>query len=672
MRNTAVFFLIFSYLSTVGQVSYDLDSPVASTKTPELYTENGRMGIQKNTGKPVTPAVYDTLYRINDNQFAGKRFSSSKQQSLWGIVNNDGKSSIPFQYIELEISNTLALVGLQKQNLIYYGAYNLDGNEIIPVNYESISPLNDQLIYCTQHSIASIFSISGNPMVTLEADSLEMMGNGHIKFFDKGKAGIYYLKNHYLEEAKYSDIKLENNEIWVQKFPEWTITRGYDSLFLYYDCIRGWENNFIVGNRSKYWLIDSNNKGLSKVYDSIRMTNPQFSIVKKQGRWGAINAYGEEIISTRYDQIISDDEVIYAKSHNKWVLYDYYGYLKTKLKYDSVKTMTEGRIAINRKNKWGFANRFGIEVIAPIFDKVGQFRNGKAIVTLYGEDGIIDVRGKWIAIPCPIHIIDVNHEILLGKVNNQYQVRKFDGELIYFTGNKLQLYENGFTEIDSAGIEVRKISKEGTFQYETVEDENTLTGGAGLLIFKENNKYGFKDQLQRIIIANQYEAVKPFHERLAAVRLNNKWGFINLDERIIVQPNYDSVGNFSNGYCITKKGGQLGVIDKKGKEIIPNRYQEIILDYGTAFRVRNDGNWGVLNLNGAVIIHPKYSELTPVGQQFYIIKRRGKYGTMDMKGVNKIPLMYDYIEYNERTKTYISMLSYHKEWTFLRKVNSVN
>ena len=91
-----------------------------------------------------------------------------------------------------------------------------------------------------------------------------------------------------------------------------------------------------------------------------------------------------------------------------------------------------------------------------------------------------------------------------------------------FTGNKLEMISTGFLEYDSGGVIIRKISWTGTYEYFNPENEIAMTGGSGLLIFKKNGKYGFKDQRGRIVIANQYEAAKAFHNRLASIKINNK------------------------------------------------------------------------------------------------------------------------------------------------------
>ena len=651
------------------------DSDYSDVKAPSVYKQNGRMGLQKNLHKLITPAVYDTLYMLNPERYVGKRFNTTKQQSFWGIIDAGGNLVIPFKYRVLVINHDIAIVGMSNHNLMKFGAYSLNGEELISPKYESINVLSEQLIAAKIQANTIVYNSSGIKVFQIDADSVSLLEQDYLKINVNGKAGIVRLNNEIVLTNSYRDVKLVNSEVWIKRFPKWQIIKGYDTLKLNYENVVEWQNNFIVTSSKKSILITRNDEALSASYDNIIKVNNTLAIIRSNNKWGVLNIYGEEIIPISYSQIISDEAIIYTRNpgkHGKWSLFDYYGFSKTKLKYDSVTPISEGRIAIKRNNKWGFLDRYGIEVIAPIFDKVNTFKNGLAVVTFFGEDGIINRSGKWEAIPAPINIQGYDNNILLGKVNGQNHIKKFDGELIYFTRNYLEMTSTGFIEHDSSGVALRKISWTGTFEYINPNNEIIMTGGSGLLIFKANGRYGFKDQRHRIIIANRYEAVKPFHQRLAAIKINNKWGFINLDEQIIIQPRYDSVGHFTDKACITEKNDLLGVINQNGDEIVANQFQQIIPLGNGQFKVQKNGLWGVLGENGAVVIHPKYGHLFAVNQSFYIIERNGKYGTIGNSGVNKIPMLYDFIGYSSENKTMVTKMAYKNEWAFLMKTHSAN
>jgi len=674
MRIKYLIFLSLLSNITLAQPSGDSPELKSSVYPSNIYSQNGKMGLQRSHDKPLTPAVYDTLFKAGSGSFITLRYNPNKKQSLWGIIDAKGEILLPNQFRKLEIKNSLIIAGLQKQNRIFYGAYSLSGEELIAPKYEAINVLNYQYLAIQQKEQTIIFNHLGSKIAQLKADSITLLNSTIAKYFINGKVGIYNLHSKIAEPVSYKDAKINNDTLFVKELPNWTIYRNYDTLEYRYEDIMEWGENLIVRNTGKSWIIKEENTTISLAYDSIIEIGPTLALVTNNKNWGAIDQYGKEIIAVRYQHVMSDGEMIYTRDTGigkKWAILDKYGFLKTKFKYDSILSISQGRIGIKRNNKWGFLDRYGVEIISPIFDAVQPFKDDLSIVTFFGEDGIINRQGKWIVPPTTLKILDYANNTFIGKTYEQYQVRSISGsELIYFTNNDLRIYENGFIESDSTGQTIRYISWNGTF--ETIKDnrESTMAGGAGLIIFKNNNRYGFNDQQGRIVIANRYDAVKPFHQRLAAIMINDKWGFINLEEQIIVQPQLDSVGNFSGNLCIVKKNGLLGVINLSGRTIVPTQFKQIELLGNGKLLVKKEDKWGILNENGSVVIHPKYSKLIPINENLFIVQRNNKYGIISSTGVNKMPLEFDYIEYSKSSKAIITKQRYKNEWTFLRKVHS--
>ena len=673
MRITIVFLLALLVRVSLAQPSGDSIEPDFSSINESIYYENGKMGLQKAHNKPITPATYDSLYAINQFRYAARRYSKSAKQHLWGIIDNKGQVVLPIKFRKLEISHSFVIVGLQEQNLINYGVGLINGEMLIQSVYNKAKALNNQFLSVKEDVKILVFNSFGEKVLNISADSISMLNSSYAKYYINGKVGILNIITEEIEQVKYSDIKIDEDQILAKRFPVWTSYKSYDTLVYDYDDFEVWDENFIVRIEDKSWVINEDNGSLSEVFDKIIQVNKSLAMVANGNMWGAINNFGKIIIPNKYKKITSDGEFIYAKSDaeaSNWTLFDNYGYQRAVHRYDSVQFISEGRIGIKRKGKWGFLNRYGKEIISPIYDKATAFKDDLSIVTFFGEDGIINREGKWVVPPKKTRIIDYGYDRLLCIANGQYQVKSIDGELIYFTGNTLKMHGNGFTELDSTGSFVRNISFSGTFESPELIYDSKMTGGAGLVIFKYNDKFGFKDQRGRIIIANRYEDVRPFYERMAAIKINNKWGFINLDEQLIVQPRYDSVGSFSKKSCIVNKGGLLGVVNMKGIEIIPTNYDKIDHLSNGRFKVRKDNKWGILNENGSVSIPVKYTQFKQVSDQLFIVKKNGKYGTIDSKGVSKMPLVYNYIDYNQASKTLITKMSFKNEWTPLRKVHS--
>ncbi|NDW17633.1 WG repeat-containing protein [Dysgonomonas sp. 216] len=87
----------------------------------------------------------------------------------------------------------------------------------------------------------------------------------------------------------------------------------------------------------------------------------------------------------------------------------------------------------------------------------------------------------------------------------------------------------------------------------------------GLLLLKDNNKYGFINRQGRIVIPFLYEKASSFCEGLAAVCFNKKFGYIDKENSIVIPFIYDNAKDFNNGQALVSINNEWIYIDTKGK-----------------------------------------------------------------------------------------------------------
>lgn len=123
----------------------------------------------------------------------------------------------------------------------------------------------------------------------------------------------------------------------------------------------------------------------------------------------------------------------------------------------------------------------------------------------------------------------------------------------------------------------------------------------------ENFIYGLKDSSGKIILPAKYDAIEPFSEGLAQVKLNWKRGYINADGKEIVVPKYSETGDFVNGFAVVfnEKGGG-GYINKKGKEICPLIYESLNSFIDGRAVVTQGLKAGMIDTTGKLIAACKY------------------------------------------------------------------
>ena len=195
--------------------------------------------------------------------------------------------------------------------------------------------------------------------------------------------------------------------------------------------------------------------------------------------------------------------------------------------------------------------------------------------------------------------------------------------------------------------------------------------------FKENNKYGFKNQRGRIKIPAKYDKVGFFQNGLASVYLNNqvalinksgktvvpfgaydkmsssrngiirvvkenKFGFLDVKGKEIIPCIFDKADFFRNGRSLVRKNNKEGIINIAGAEIIPIIYDKLIpLASDSLMKIENDGKWGYLDYSGRIFVNAEFDELDKPLNGMIRVKKDGKYGFLNDKGDLVIPCKYD-------------------------------
>ncbi len=117
---------------------------------------------------------------------------------------------------------------------------------------------------------------------------------------------------------------------------------------------------------------------------------------------------------------------------------------------------------------------------------------------------------------------------------------------------------------------------------------------------QKGGKWGFFDGM-KTVIAPTYDEVYFFKEDLASVEVDEKCGYIDSENNVVIDFVYDMATSFSEGLAMVVKGGKCGYINKQNDIVIPFNF-----DAGTSFndgvaKIKKDGKWGTMDANGAII-----------------------------------------------------------------------
>lgn len=267
-------------------------------------------------------------------------------------------------------------------------------------------------------------------------------------------------------------------------------------------------------------------------------------------------------------------------------------------------------------------------------------------------------------------------------------------------------------------IEAVYISEQLSEEIKTEFDEDDRSEIKAYIV-ENNNAYGVIDRLNKQLVPIVYDDVEVQGD-LFRVKQNGKYGLLNHNNQFVIDIEYDDIqpikvtGNYDHvdGYVLSRNN-QQSILDNKGKVFIPPSNIRIVdeLDgfYSRGILIK-EGKYGIYDFeNKQYILEPKYEKLikafsndlilVQLDGQKQLVHKNGsvinanlsqyvnveegydenglsvktadnKYGIMSYSGEMIIPAEYDYIEANELSDNYLSLISRGEEAEILYTVTT--
>ena len=398
------------------------------------------MMVVPNSKKDVFLCTFDVNYETGEystkalNSKNEEIFTQYNQVEPLQVVDKNGQVSY--------ISNALKV---QKDGK--YGFIDLDGNELQPCQYDSISTLEGKqdVIKVQKDGKYGLVDVKGKELIPIQyADIKTLKADDTTNYLvqnDEGKYGIVSNSNQVVLEPNYDEIKdvYTSNYYVVQQGEAEKLIRkdGTDVLTTGFDEITGIlkneENGVIFKQNEKYGIMNmSGEVTLNPTYDDLKEAKTGIFIAKQGGKYGIIDLAGAEKLGFTYqslnyyekaDLYVGEDEnfnnsIINGNFEVKQtgILIDvdeeegyfelrqddankYYDFsFNEKKESDIFKTRT---LFVSKKDgKYGFVDKDGNVVVDYIYDDATSQNNfGYAAVKKDGKWGSIDDKGTVIQEP---------------------------------------------------------------------------------------------------------------------------------------------------------------------------------------------------------------------------------------------------------------------------------
>ena len=349
-----------------------------------VESNNGAYLANKKGEIVVAADKYDSFYYMGHDLF------NVSKNYMVGAIDLQGNEIIPLNYsyggLFLENELTYFYDG-ERYYLIDY-----KGN-IMKTEYTTINSFYGGLALVELNGLYGYINDKGIEAIPLQYEDASDFYYGIAEVQKNGKRGLINMKNEAVVPIIYDNLESRylgsfeyyENPNWYKVKKDnkygYILADGTIRIPIIYDYISEFDDDkptAFARLNGKTGIIDKeNNYIIRPEYDEIGIFRDGVTKACKDGKWGIIDTIGKPIINFKYEFINNFSESMAAiKLYNKWGFSDRNDNVVGEIIYDNVENFNEGYAAVQYKGKWGFINKEGEIVIPCIYDSVTNFNGG--------------------------------------------------------------------------------------------------------------------------------------------------------------------------------------------------------------------------------------------------------------------------------------------------------
>ncbi len=308
--------------------------------------KNGNWGVINSSGEIIiepangemieipdkSKAVFICTYDVSavDDSFKTKAINDKNEEIFTGyeniftLQNYDENNNLWYE------SNVLKVQKAGK-----YGLINLDGNEILPCEYDSISTMKGvkNCLVVKNDVNTGIVDTSGKIVVPVQYPSVEVIAkntdNGYIVKNNENKYGVIKSDGNFVLDCKYDAIEniIDENRFLVKENGTWKMIDQDGTSYLdgkVDDVISMNNGDVVVKQNGKYGVLNiQTDLKIPFEYDDLVYLFDNKYVAKKDNKYGIVNTNNEVIVDYKYDEIIYNKGDEYVKGRVSDNSYDY-------------------------------------------------------------------------------------------------------------------------------------------------------------------------------------------------------------------------------------------------------------------------------------------------------------------------------------------------------------
>lgn len=353
-----------------------------------IVKKNGKYGCVDTTGNIAIPLEFNEISQLNDGFLKVKIDEPDYARAIrcqYGIVSSSGAIIAPVEYGEVgEFIDGLAYVDL-KDEFAYNsvgGFIDTSGNIVVPTGeYEDCKPFSDGLAAVKKDGKWGFIDTSGNIAIPFIYNAAES--------FSEGLAAVATQDDEISWLYRWSFIDANGNTIIPPQY---------------------WMSTASIGFGREAPIFHEGLALVTKLYEGSAIHGSGF--IDKDGNFAVTSSYDETekyIGLQEYEIGFFSEGLAAVKKNGKWGFMDAKENIIVPLEYDEIEPFSDGLARIRKNFKYGFIDTNGNIIVQAEYDEAETFTNEFARVTKNGQTGIIDAKGN-IVIPAEYEAISPINE----------------------------------------------------------------------------------------------------------------------------------------------------------------------------------------------------------------------------------------------------------------------
>lgn len=298
--------------------------------------------------------------------------------------------------------------------------------------------------------------------------------------------------------------------------------------------------NAPVNINDQWFLINRQGQKTAGPFEDLSEQSENIYIIKTNGKYGAIDAYGNTVISPQFDRLGD-----FKNGFTYYLNAGAYGFvtktgLASKARYQWISDFDENKLAIAKmNNQFGLVNENDSIILKAQFDLILKAENNFFLVVKNNKYGFYNGSG------CFVSDIDFDYKKELP-VN-------------FYTNGKL------FKLIKNNKQALADVNGRLTIDYDAYEEVNFAQNN--LIRIKRKGKYGFVDRKLNLVIPCKYNSATDFTDNFSICTLKQECFLINTKGDIILKTK-GSISALPGNYYLSKDEEGNKLYDKKGQLLL--------------------------------------------------------------------------------------------------------